>query len=380
MLSPMKITERGGTRIVLPEGKGDKYKVRLMGWEEGATVVEGSSADYPIDRIKRDFPEAFPKGTRMRANHDGICEAGGDVRRIMAKTVDTPWAEKDGMYAHMLVPEGYAPFVENFGDVIGLSISAGCEIEKEAATDEDGEPILDHDGKPVLVPKRSERGAVIVSKFLSMEDSPYNAVDFVEAPGADGRIVARAVESAKQALEGFTIREAATFAKGTIKTQEEDSGATPPRSNKEEEDMDDAERRAIAKEAADAAVAAYAAEHAPSAPPSEQPTLEQTAESVVTAGLTEAGRKAVYERVNRGETLQSAIDAEKTRESGIEAEVERRLAERLESAPTSEGVFGFGYTEDDKSGPSLKTTESKNDAKTLAEREAEFEASFAEGV
>lgn len=341
---PTKITERTGARIVLPEAKGDKYKVRLMGWEPGAKVVEGSSADYPVSQIKDDFPTTFPKGTRMRANHDGLCEAGGDVRRIMAKTVDTPWPEEDGMYAHMLVPDEYASFVESFGDVIGLSISAGCEIEMEAATDEDGEPITDHEGHPVMQPRRSERGALIVKRFLSQEESPYNSVDFVEAPGADGAIVARAVQEAKHAMEGFTIREAATFAKGTIKT-EEDSTATPPRSNKKEHIMTPEEAQAIAEAAALAAVTAYAEAHPTvESAPSEQPTLAVTVEAVTTAGLTEAGRAEVYARIERGETVEAAVAAEVAREASIEAEVQRRVEA---ASATSQRVLDFGFTEDE---------------------------------
>lgn len=344
-----KISERSGTRIKLPEAKGDKYKVRLMGWDPGSDVVEGSSADYPVEAIKRDFAEAFPKGTRMRANHDGFCEAGGDVRRIMAKTVDTPWAEADGMYAHMVVPnKEHAEFIENFGDAIGLSISAGCELQYEAATDDDGEPILDHDDQPVLVPVKSERGAYVVKRFLSQEESPYNTVDFVEAPGADGRIVALAIESARDIVEHFTAREAATFARGTIKTAveaAENSEATPPRSN-EEEDMTEEERKALVAEAAlaGATTALEAFRSAESAP--EQPTLGAMVEAITAAGLTEEGRAGVYERVELGQPLEAAIEAESAREA--------KIREQLGAAtPTAEAdeVQPFGYTvgEGDKS-------------------------------
>jgi len=374
-----KITERGGTRIVLPEAKGDKYKVRLMGWEPGAEVVEGSSADYPVSWIKRDFAEAFPKGTRMRANHDGLCESGGDIRRIMAKTVDAPWAEADGMYAHMVVPNAeHADFVANFADVIGLSISAGCELEYEAATDEDGEPVLDHEDQPVMVPKKSERGAYIVKRFMSAEESPYNSVDFVEAPGADGRIVARALESAREVVEGFAIREAATFAKGTRKSATEDSEASPSRSNKEE-DMTPEERAALLREAAQAGAAAALEQFQRPSTESEQPTLATMSEAVITAGLTEAGRSEVYARVGRGETLESAIAAETTREANIEAEVERRVAERTAAAAATErDVLDFGFTSDEGDKSLALSKPGKSSA--LSESElAEFDAITAGG-
>jgi len=363
-----KISERAGNVISLPEGKGDVYLVRLMGWEDGDTVVEGSSADYPIEAIKRDFAEAFPKGTRMKANHDGICEAGGDIRRIMAKTIEDAYAGEDGMYAKVRVAEQYNTFAEEFFDVIGTSISAGCELATEAARDDDGDLILDHEGKPSMITKRSERGAVVVERFLTAKESPYNSVDFVEAPGADGRVVARAVESAKVALEGFTVREAATFIKGTVKPVKENSPATPLRSN-EEEHMDEAERKAFASEVAESVKTSVLAELRPAESAPEQPTLGSLSEAVIAAGLTEAGRAEVYARVERGETLEGAIAAETTREADIEAEVNRRV-EAATAKPTSD-VFDFGYESGDRSGAKLGTESDRADSGKINE---EFDA------
>jgi len=345
---------------VLPEGKGDVYLIRLMGWEDGATVIEGSSADYPIDVIKRDFAEAFPKGTRMRANHDGICESGGDIRRIMAKTNEAAWAGEDGMYAHARIAAQYSEFAEEFFDVIGTSISAGCEIQTEAARDDQDEIILDEDGKPEMIPKRSERGAVIVGRFLSMSESPYNSVDFVEAPGADGRIVARAVESAKVALEHFTIREAATFAKGTVKPAQENSPATPLRSN-EEDHMTPEERAALTAEITESVRSSVLEAIRPVESAPEQPTLADLSEAVIAAGLTEAGRAEVYARLERGEALEGALAAETTREAAIEAEVQRRV-EAATAVQASEGSFGFGFTTDDTTGAKLGTESAKSSA------------------
>lgn len=203
---------RQGTRAVIPEGNGQKFRVRLMGWNPGATVVEGSSADYPVEVIARDFAEAFPAGTRMRANHDSMCEDGGDIRRIFAKTISTPEREADGMYADAIAKEGEpSDFIRQFADVIGTSISAAAEIEEVAQLDRNGLPVLDDEGNPIMVPKRSERGAQIVKRFMTMAESPYNSVDFVEVPGADGAIVQLALESAKKIVEHTMIREAVGF-------------------------------------------------------------------------------------------------------------------------------------------------------------------------
>ncbi|MEV5068865.1 hypothetical protein MRBLMI12_000421 [Microbacterium sp. LMI12-1-1.1] len=227
---------RQGTRAVVPESKGQKIKVRLMGWEPGSKIVEGSSADYPVAVIVRDFPEAFPVGTRMRANHDSMCEAGGDIRRIMAKTTSEPWEESDGMYAWAVAKEGEpSDFIRQFADVIGTSISASADVEKEVLRDEKGKPVLDENGKATLVPKRSERGAVIVERFLPISESPYNAIDFVEAPGADGAVVMLATESAKRIVEHTVLREATGFAIELAGKREKTSAANRPGNTQQEE-------------------------------------------------------------------------------------------------------------------------------------------------
>jgi len=232
---------RGGGRISVPEGSGERIRIRIMGWEPGAEFAEGSSGLYPVAAIRRDFAEAFPIGTRMRANHDGFCEAGGDVRRIMAKTVSLPEFEEDGAYAWARVKEGEpSDFIRQFADVIGVSVSVAVELAQEEREDEDDEPIY----------KRSEDGRLVVERFLSMEDSPYNAIDFVEAPGADGRIVALATESARQIVEHMTLREAATFARDVAGARETSEAAPPRNTKKKENEMEEAEATRIANEAA----------------------------------------------------------------------------------------------------------------------------------
>lgn len=366
---------RQGTRAVVPESNGQKMKVRLMGWEPGATVVEGSSADYPVPVIARDFAAAFPKGTRMRANHDGFCEAGGDIRRIWAKTTSDPWRENDGMYANAVAAEGEASdFVRQFADAVGTSISSACEVEMTELRDEDGEIVRGEDGEPRMVPRRSERGAQIVSRFLSMEEYPYNAVDIVEAPGADGAIVSLAIESAKALIEHAVLRESASFTAHLAgRREKDDTEAAPPGGamilhesrgfairladtseaalpgQEKENTMEKEEATALAEAAATAAVAAYV--ESQSAPAPEQPSFGAMAEAVVTAGLTEAGRAAVYARIEAGEGIEPAIAAEKAREAAIDAEVERRVAERLATKEAEKGYsLDFGFTENDKTG------------------------------
>lgn len=350
-------TYRQGARAVVPEGKGQKIKVRLMGWAPGATVVEGSSADYPVDRIVRDFPESFPAGTRMRANHDSMCEAGGDVRRIMAKTISAPWEEADGMYANALVREGEATeFVRQFADVIGTSISTAVEIQTTPQLDDEGQPILDDEGQAVMVPRRSERGAVIVERFLSMSESPYNSVDFVEVPGADGAVVNLALESAKKLVDHTMLREASTFAIGLAGVREKTSpaagrGATPAveasAEEKEGESMDEVlkaiealstrvdafvnESQTAKGAAAQAQVDAEALESAKTDAVSAYRT---SVEAIEAADLLEPTAEGLRDRAAKGEDITSAIEAAKAADAKyLEAAAKRVSEADAEDAP-----------------------------------------------
>lgn len=358
---------RQGARAVVPEGKGQKIKVRLMGWEPGATVVEGSSADYPIDRIIRDFPETFPVGTRMRANHDSMCEAGGDVRRIMAKTTSTPWAESDGMYADALVREGEpTEFIRQFADVIGTSISAGAEIEQTPLLDEEGKPVYDEDGSPVLVPKRSERGAVIVSRFLSMSESPYNSVDFVEVPGADGAIVNLALESAKRIVDHTMLREASSFAIGLAGVREKTSAAVgrgekpAVEASAEEEEGEHMDEVLKAIEALNAKFDAFVnesqtatgaaaqaqvdAEALESAKTDAVSAYKESVKAIEAADLLEPTAEALKDRAAKGEDITSAIESAKADDAKYLEAAKTRFEEKADERPVYGRIHESGST------------------------------------
>lgn len=299
----------GGARIASRKDlPGSQYKVRIMGWDEGADMVHGSSADYPVSVIKRDMAEALPVGSRSRANHDQMCEGGGgDIRRVIGKTTAVPWAEADGMYTNLYISEQWSKWFEEFGDVVGLSISMAGEIEESDEEDPDYDP----EAKPVL------------KRFLSAAEYPYASLDVVEAPGADGRIM-QAIESAKQVYEGFNIREQASFIKGKPLAEKKTSG-TPADEKNEGINMDEATLRQILGESQAATVAAVDKKIAealtPETPKDEAPKLEVVAEAIVSAGLTEGGRKSVYEKVELGMNLEAAIESEKAREDSIRKEL-----------------------------------------------------------
>lgn len=338
MLTSMEIKglhEAGGRIKPREDLGGDKYVVRLMGWDEGESIVHGSSADYPVNVIKRDFPESFPAGTRMRANHDGFCEDGGDITRIVAKTLDTPWAEKDGMYATAYVSENYTTLMREFAEVIGTSISAAGELDPR------NDP--EHEQFDPEFPKT-------VTRFYTAEESPYNSVDFVEAPGADGRVI-RAVESAAKEIfaEGrFNIREQTKFVGKRV--EEKSPKAVPPKAN-EGKKMDPEEETALVERVASAAVA-KAVEALRPAP--EEVRMENVAEAAIEAGLSKEGREGVYERVEAGMPVAEAIEKEKSREAAIEARVKATIESEAKAKAPSYTTFGESaaadYTADELAG------------------------------
>lgn len=329
-MDKLKLREGGG-RIAKQESKGDRYFVRYMGWDPGSDAVEGSSAVYPVAAIKSSFAEAFPEGTRMRADHDGICESGGRLTKLMAYTDDTPVAldngpEGPGMYGHIRVSNQWSEFVGEFAHTIGLSISGAAELESF------NDP--DHEDYDPEAPKT-------VKRFLSSEESPYNAIDFVEAPGADGRIVALALESAREKItHGFDFREHARFGKLVEKKSAE---AVPPKATTEGKRMDEETRTAIAE-----AITGTLAPLVETLTPREQPPVEiryeDVAEAAFEAGLTQGARRGVYEAVRAGKSPEDAISEQRTREDEIRKEIQEKADRERPLFGSSFGEAGKGAT------------------------------------
>lgn len=313
------------TKLKFGESTGDRYHVRAIA--EG----DGSSGHYGGKMLKRDFAAALPEGSRMRANHDGLCE-GPDIRRVIGRTISTPaWQEAStdgpqGMYVDILVSEQWSGHIREFGDVIGLSISMAGEFEDvPEGWHAEGADLVKYseDGEEVGRRKRD------VISLMSAEDFPHSSLDFVEAPGADGRIIS-ALESAKAHLGDVNLREAASFAgdpfSAALKRSHTASEAHAPGGTKEDIEMDEQTLRQMLAEAQESTLSAVKATIAeaskPAEAPVEKPSMGAMAEAVVAAGLTEFGRQAVYEAVDAGKPLAEAVEREKAREAGIRKAVE----------------------------------------------------------
>lgn len=312
------------TALKFGESTGDRYHVRAIA--EG----DGSSGHYGKPMLKRDFAAALPEGSRMRANHDGLCEDGGDIRRVIGRTISTPkWENASengpaGMYVDILVSEQWSSYVREFGDIIGLSISMAGDYEDVPEGWIAEGPNLT---------KYNDEGVVIASKkrdvihLYSAEENPYNSLDFVEAPGADGRIVA-ALESARAHLPEMNVREAAEFAgaKGDRLVAEAHNKTSADQAGRTEEDievdeqtlrqmLDEAQRATL-----DAVKSTIAEASKPAEGTTETPTLATVSEAVSESGLSTWGRKAVYAAIERGESHTDAIALEQEREKGMRDE------------------------------------------------------------
>lgn len=152
-----------------------RWKARLVG------VGAGSSAVYTEEALVGSFAAAFPVGTRVNINHQTYEEnPERNLEQLAGVICTAPEFENDGMYAEVEFSEKWAPFIEEFHEVIGLSISGVCTVAAEG-TDR-GSPSFDYDHNELPV----------VEKFVY---SPLNTVDVVTAPGANGRFI--------EALESF---------------------------------------------------------------------------------------------------------------------------------------------------------------------------------
>ena len=151
-----------------------KWRARLIG------VGTGASAVYTEEALRGSFAEAFPAGTRVNINHQSYEENfERNLEQLAGAICSTPVFESDGMYADVEFSEKWAPFIEEFHEVIGLSISGACTVA--AAGYDDGSPRFDYDHNELP----------IVEKFVY---TPLNTVDVVTAPGANGRFI-EALES-----------------------------------------------------------------------------------------------------------------------------------------------------------------------------------------
>lgn len=148
------------------------YRVRII-----ESDVEGSSGFYSKDVLEAFGPAAFPAKTLSHVDHPTLDQREqrpeGSLLTLGGYTVGEPILESDGLYVDMRFAGKALEIVENFGEVIGLSIRAQGDIEE------------------------SERNGSTIREVKAIYPSPLNSIDLVTIPGAGGKIVAALQESLK---------------------------------------------------------------------------------------------------------------------------------------------------------------------------------------
>ena len=161
------------------EGKR-RWKIRII------SPGRGSSGTHLAEVMQRDGALAWPIGTKSNIDHLGEEEKwnqpAGSLKNLAGVLVSTPvWEDGPhgpGMYAVLEVGSQWAAFVEEFHEILGVSIHSAAVLGEEALED----------------------GSYPITHYLPSE---LNTVDLVTVPGANGRII-EAYESACATMTSVT--------------------------------------------------------------------------------------------------------------------------------------------------------------------------------
>ena len=169
----MQTTIREATGTLARTGPG-RIRVRII--DEGT----GSSGTYTREVLEKAATErAFPRGTQMHLDHstpgDLMERPEGSLRNLVGVLDEDARYEDGALVAEARIGSAWRSFVDDFGEFIGVSISAAAEIS-EADT-----------GRVVerIIPDR------------------MNRADLVTVAGRGGRIEA-VLEAARAAEEAAT--------------------------------------------------------------------------------------------------------------------------------------------------------------------------------
>lgn len=272
----------------------------------------GSSGFHSESALQSSGPAAWPAGTKVNMDHASFEEwwdrPEGSLKTLVGIVSSTPEYRQGedgvwGLYADVEFSEEAAPFVEQFAEFIGLSITSGYLSEGETA-----------DGLP------------IVKEYLP---SPFNTVDLVTVPGADGKLI---------------------FAKESAKAIWRDIISNDTVNSDGENNMTPEEVKALLAEALapiSAALEALKPEVVENEV-EESVSSADIAKSVIEADLPEAARERVFEALAEAKTAEDV-----TKIVAREAEYVKKLSES--KAPA--GAEGVGVVQESgaKPAPSVLT-------------------------
>lgn len=270
--------------LVASEARDGVFPIRII------TEGEGSSGIYTRELLET-YKDVFANRP-MFMNHplDPDKPWERDVMAIAARTLPTvEYRVEDGigaLYTQAKVRKEYIPFIEEYGDLIGVSVYIAGVGEKR------------------------EDGKVMVEAFDASD--PYASVDFVVAAGRGGRI--------ERAMESFRAIEA------SIGHPMDDGAPTGVADTEErEQKMEKAELVAAFQEAlkpvsdklTEFGTILETVKTLSESAAAERPEIEdafkvadEVSQAVLEAKLPEEGRKRVVEAVKAGKTVADAVKAE----------------------------------------------------------------------
>lgn len=168
---PKEILTESVSSLPKPKAEG-VYRVRII-----ESNVQGSSGFYSGGMLESYGPAAFPAKTLSHVDHPTLDEQANRPERSVLTlggyTLSDPIVEADGLYVDMFFAGKAREVVENFGEVIGLSIRASGDVEEV------------------------ERDGQMIREVKAIHPSPLNSIDLVTIPGAGGKVIAALEESLK---------------------------------------------------------------------------------------------------------------------------------------------------------------------------------------
>lgn len=260
------------------------------------TEGEGSSGVYTRDLLRAaESAKTFDRGTKSFIDHpvDGAKPWERSLTKIAGKLAeDAHYVEEDGvakLKSNLKVDKKYIDFVEEYKDVIGVSIYIGAYGEEQ-----------------------NSNGKTIIEEFDGAD--PYKSVDLVIAAGRGGRFDL-AMESYRQIEETDTANPPVrTTTSEEISTMEIEELA-----NK----VDTLTQLVESLSAALTAVSENVTAVQESLKPVEPVDVdeEQVVEALLESDLTKRSRKAVLEAVRNGAAVEDAIKDQKAIEDEFRAEL-----------------------------------------------------------
>lgn len=285
-MTARKLVEQG----TLLEAKGSEGVFPIKIIREG----KGSSGTYTAELLES-FADVFANRP-MHMNHPRNPDAPWerDVLGIAARTSEVRVGKdedgKTALYTDAKVRKEYREFVEEFGDLIGVSIYASG-----TGTEVDGEYVVESfDGSDA-----------------------YTSIDFVVAAGAGGRV--------ERMLESY--RQIETSA--GVPADDGSSTEVQPQIHSEGNEMDISELAAkvdVLQESINALAESHVALAEALKPVAVEPAetdLAAVVEAAVEAGLPKESRDVVVESVKAGVSVEDAISRQKALVESVRKSVEQ---------------------------------------------------------